>query len=408
MRKRILVIGGGVTGCSVVWHLATHGVGSVTLLERDKIGSGSTWHSAGNITWRPTDETDTSVLYMFDVIAELERATGIETGWLQTGRLHLARSAKGLAEMAELDEIAKARGFTSALLDPEMAAALHPLLSPETLYGAWHNSLSGRLNPTDLTTAYARAARNLGVDIREDCAVQDIIIKNGCVTGVVTDAGTITADVVVVSAGLWSRDMLDTKDVWLAQWPCEHFYVIADTALPLPRETPSFISPEDLIYGREEVRGMLLGCLDEAALTLDPGALPEPFTFSLLNPNWDKFAPYFEKAIELFPAIEDAPIRQFINGPEAFSADGDPLIGSLDGVEGLYLCSALGSRGVTLSGAAGHTISDLIAGNKPRFRALAAYSPNRFAGRGADTGWLREQVSGAPSHHYSQSNQCDS
>src|SRR5262249_9222331 len=152
-------------------------------------------------------------------------------------------------------------------------------------------------------------------------------IGNGRVRGVETTSGLIEADAVVVAAGLWSRDLLAAVDIPIAQWACEHFYVIAEVTPHLPRETPSFVCPEDLLYGREEVGGMLVGCFDENAKTIDAAALPEPFAFTLFPPAWDKIAPYFERAISLFPILETAPIRRFVNGPESFTPDDVPLIG---------------------------------------------------------------------------------
>ena len=167
-------------------------------------------------------------------------------------------------------------------------------------------------------------------------------------------------------AGCWRP-----SDIHLAQWACEHFYVIADVTPRLPRETPSFVAPEDLLYGREEVGGMMVGAFDEDAKTIDAASLPEPFAFTLLPPAWDKIAPYFEKAIAIFPSLETAPIRRFVNGPESFTPDDAPLIGPIPGIGGLHVCTAMNSGGVTYSAAAGHMVADLLAEATPRFDAAA-------------------------------------
>ena len=151
--------------------------------------------------------------------------------------------------------------------------------------------------------------------------VLSIAAESGRVMGVDTVDARIKADRVVLTAGLWSRALLLPLGIHLAQWACEHFYILADVAPRLRRETPSFVSPDDLIYGREEVGNLLLGCFDERAKTIDPEALPEPFTFTLLPPDWDKIAPYVERAIELFPVLGTAPVHRFVNGPESFTPD---------------------------------------------------------------------------------------
>ena len=399
MSKRIVVIGGGVTGCSVAWHLSERGLGDVVVLERDRIGAGTTWHSAGNITWKPLDDNDAPVRYMFDLIDRFEADGEHSTGWLRTGRLFLARSESDMALYAPMAAEAEARGYESAMLDPAEAAARHPLLDAGAIAGAWYNGLSGRLNPADLTACYVREAVRNGVELRENVTVEGLVASGGNIAAVLTGQGPVDADVVVVCAGLWSRDLVLPLDVPLAQWGCQHFYVIADIDPRLPRETPAFVSPADLVYGREEVGGLLLGCFDRDALTLEPDSLPEPFTFTLLEPNWDKFAPYFDGAAEVFPMLVDAPIRQFVNGPESFTPDGNPLIGPVAGVDGLYVASGMNSRGVTVSGASGHMIADMIAGDAPRFDP-AAYAPDRFGERAGDTEWLRAEVSATPSRYY--------
>jgi len=400
---RIAVIGGGVTGCSVAWHLAERGLGDVVLLERDRIGSGTTWHSAGNITWKPLEDNDAQVNYMFELIERFEADGEHTTGWVKTGRLFLARTDKGMKQFEPLAAEAEARGHGSPLIPAAEAARRHPLLNPDVFHGAWFNEWSGRLNPADLTACYARAARAAGAEVREQCGVLGLTVNGGRVRAVDTTQGSIDVDAAVICGGLWSRDLVLPLDVHLAQWGCQHFYVIAAVDVRLPRETPSFASPGDLVYGREEVGDFLVGCFDERALCLEPGQLPEPFVFTLLEPNWDQFAPYFERAAELFPVLADAPIKRFVNGPESFSPDGNPLIGPVAEVSGLFACSAMNSRGVTLSGASGHIIADMIEGVAPRFDP-SSYAPDRFGDKVADLAWLKQEVSATPSRYYLEAN----
>ena len=399
MTRRIAVVGGGVIGASIAWHLTLAEAGDVVLYERERLGAGTTWHSAGNITW--TVGPDDAVFAALEAIDAVARESGQDTGWLRTGRLFLARSEAGLEKYAALARVGEARGIESRMLSPAEAAHHHPLLDPAAIAGAWLNSLGGRVNPTDLTAAYARAARARGASLREGCAVTGIALRGGRVAGLETADGPIDADVVVVCAGLWSRRLLAGCGVALAQWGCEHFYVIARTDPPLERTTPSFVSPEDAIYGREEVGGQLVGCFDTDAITIegDHGAPPDDFAFSLLDENWDKFAPYGEAAMGLFPALKAAPISRFVNGPESFTPDGSPLIGPLEGIEGLFVASAMNSGGVTYSGLAGRLIADQVSGREPRYDP-APYAPSRFGARAADEAWLRQTIAQTPSGNY--------
>jgi glycine/D-amino acid oxidase-like deaminating enzyme len=399
---KCVVVGGGVVGTSVAWHLAKQGVGEVTLLERDRLGSGTTWHSAGNITWKPTPSYDAPILYAFETLDHLKQ-DGHETGWLKTGRMFLVRTADTRRILEQFDSVAREREIAARWLQPDEARALNPLLDPTTVEGIWLNPLSGRLNPADLTASYASAARRAGARISENVEVMGLAVKAGRVTGVETSDGFIAADIVVAAAGLWSRGLLAPLGVALAQWPCEHFYLIAEVAPRLARETPSFVAPDDLIYGREEVGKFLVGCFDENAKTFDPATLPKPFSFTLFPPDWDKIAPYFEKMMRMFPALEKAPIQHFVNGPESFTPDGLPLIGRVANIDGLLVATAMNSAGVTWSAMAGCQIADLIAESEPKFDP-GRYDPSRFGDRGADLDWLKAEVSGIVSQGYRNQN----
>jgi glycine/D-amino acid oxidase-like deaminating enzyme len=403
MARRIAVIGGGVVGCSAAWHLAQRELGEVVLIERDRLGSGTTWHSAGNITWRPGLHHDATVLYAFETLQRLTAETEQDTGWVKTGRLFLAHGAPALRRLEGYQEEAARRGMATRMVTGKEAAGLHPLLAADAIGGAWFNPLSGRVNPADLTAAYAKGARRRGVRILENCRATGLVLRDRRVRGVATATETIEADDVVVAAGLWSRGLLAAVGVPLAQWTCEHFYLIADVTPRLPRETPSFVAPEDLFYGREEVGGMMVGAFDEDAKTIDAAALPEPFAFTLFPPAWDKIAPYFQRAAAVFPALESAPIRRFVNGPESFTPDDVPLIGPVAGIDGLHVCTAMNSGGVTYSAAAGHMAADFVAGTEPRFD-VRAFAPGRFGDKAKDVSWLQREISAVVSRGYQQTN----
>src|SRR5215831_2452560 len=406
--RRIAVIGGGVTGCSVVWHLKSRGLGDVHLFERDRLGCGTTWHSAGNITWYSNGangeqllgDSDEQVLYLHELISRLEEQTGLSSGWRETGRIYLARGAADMESYSTLHTLAQASGVDTRLLSPKEAVSYHPLLNASALYGAYYNPRSGRLNPAGLVELYARSSRYLGVNIHEQARIRELSTESGRINGVVTAEGErLPFDDVVVCAGLWSAHLVGAQDIVLAQGGCEHMYIILEMPERVAPKTPSFLSATDLIYGREEVGGILLGFFDTNASVIDVGALPDPFSSALLNENWDKIAPYLESATELFPAFKDASVRSFINGPEAFTPDGKPFIGAAKGLPGLWLATGMNSYGITISGASGHTIADLVAGVPPRFSA-DIYRVDRFGEKARDPQWLRQSISDSPSGHF--------
>jgi glycine/D-amino acid oxidase-like deaminating enzyme len=403
--RRIAVIGGGITGCSVAWHLKSRELGDVHLFERDRIGAGTTWHSAGLVSWGPRGDYDAPVLYLHELITQLEEQTGLSAGWRNPGRLYLARDATTMDGFSDFYNGARERGFDARLLSPKEAASYHPLLNASALHGACYNPLSGRLDPAGLVELFARSGQSLGVHIHEQTRIRELSTESGRITGVVAgDGETLAFDDVVVCAGLWSPDLVAEQDIVLAQGGCEHMYVIMEMPERLASDTPAFLSSADLIYGCEEVGGILLGCFDSDANVIDAGDLPDPFSFALLNDNWDKFAPYFEAAAEFFPAFNDAPIRGFINGPEAFTPDGNPFIGAANGVEGLWLCTGMNSHGVTISGGTGHIVADLLAGAQPRF-SVDIYATDRFGEKARDPEWLKQKISDSPSGNFTSSDQ---
>jgi len=397
--RRILIVGGGVVGASVAWHVTARGLGEVVLLERDRLGSGTTWHSAGNITWKPVPDSDAPIEYMLDLLPRLERESGQSTGWLRTGRLFIARSDDALRTLEHHARAAEERGYGGSLLGPGEVRRHHPLAAPDAIAGAWLNPLSGRVNPADLLVAYARGARRRGARVEERCTARGLVLRNGRVHGVDTDRGIFDADAVVIAAGLWTRQLLAGAGLAVAHGACEHFYAIAAPVPALSRDTPSFICAEDLIYGREEVGGFLVGFFDRDAKCLDVATLPEPFAFTLLDEDWDQVGGYYRSACEIFPALTDAPIRKLVNGPESFTTDGRPLIGPVEGVDGLYLACAMNSGGVTYSAMAGHGIADWLENRPLRFDEFDC-RPSRFSAEECDPARVDSRMPNAPSNFY--------
>ncbi|MEO0400392.1 MAG: FAD-binding oxidoreductase [Pseudomonadota bacterium] len=402
MSYKVAIIGGGVIGTSIAWHLADRGGFDVSLYEREKLSSGTTWHSAGNITWGP--EEDQPDDYMMKLVDRLHEETGQDTGWRTTGRLHLACSDASMDALKLYVEDAKALGHAGQLFSGDEVTEFHPLASPEHIVGEWRNERSGRLNPTDLVNAFAKGARDKGVKIFENGPIKDVIVDGGRVRAIETFEDRIDADIVVMAAGLWSRDLLKRFDIHLGMSVLAHSYLIAETDPVLSRDTPSFECPEFSIFGREEVGRFLVGFFDDNAKVVDPKSLPELFSFALLQDDIDQIAPYYESAMRLFPALSEAPIRNIINGPETFTLDGDPIVGGFEYISGLYVACGMNSGGVTFAGMVGHHITDLLTGAKPRFTEYDM-RPERFGDKARDEAWVDAEVSRVPYRTYTKQGQ---
>ena len=280
-------------------------------------------------------------------------------------------------------------------LEPAEARRLNPLIEPSVTAGIWFNPFSGRLNPADLTAAFAKGARMKGARIEEGTVVEGLITKGNRISGLETSRGPIAADVVVVAAGLWSRGLLAPLGCHLAQWPCEHMYLIADVSPQLDRQTPSFVVPDCLAYGREEVGSLLIGFFDEDAIPIAPDALPEPFSFTLLAPRVARSHPTSSRRPRCTRPSQTR--RSSVSSMVlSLSPDGLPLIGRIEGIQDVLVASAMNSAGVTWSAMAGTLIADLIEGGETTVDPRP-YAPGRFGDRSADAGWLQAQASAAVS-----------
>ncbi|HSM45035.1 MAG TPA: FAD-binding oxidoreductase [Acidimicrobiia bacterium] len=393
----MVVVGGGVVGLSVAWHLLESGVQDVTVLERDRLGCGTTWHSAGHITWMPSPGIAAPIDYMIELVQKLTEETGQNTGWRRTGRLFLATNEKAMTAWERQHSMAAELGVHGQLLDPMDVRDHLPIVDPSAIVGAWLNPVSGRVNPTDLVAAYARGIRSRGGKLIEACPVNEIRVTDSAISGVATPRGPFEADAVVVCAGIWSRRLLATAGLAVAHGACEHLYALAEMEPPLPQGLPDFSCPEYLIYGREEVGGVMVGFFDENAKHIELEHFPDDFSFGLLAENWEQVASYYQNAIRIFPRLEEAPVR-LVNGPEAFTPDGLPLVGSVPGVNGLLVACGMNSSGVEYSGMVGSMVADQITGAEPRFRY--DYRPARFDRDQNDPGTIDSQMPDAPSSFY--------
>ncbi len=395
---RIVVIGGGVIGASVAWHLTRLGCPDVAVLERGQIGCGTTWHSAGNIVRMSTDPVAVEIYAQSaSVVAELDQRHTI--GWRPCGRVMLARTQERFQEFDTIIGILRNQGTQVESISPAEVQGKLPMMNTDDLVGALWSPGDGRVDPTALTAAYCREAKQSGARFFEGVEVKQALTEKGMVTGVETDQGQIKCEVVVNCAGMWARDLGLRNDIDIPLYAVEHFYALTETLDDTYPQMPTFRDPDGLIYGREEVGGLLVGCFDREALPVRLSDLPTPFEFGLLNENWDQFLPYMEQAIHRIPALADCGVRTLVNGPESFTPDAEAHLDEASGLKNYFVLAGLSSSGVTRSGGMGGALARWIVEGDPGMD-LSRYSLKRFGPEHNEESFLRQRVRDMPSAHF--------
>ena len=399
-QAEIVIIGGGVIGCSVAYHLGKLGRRDVVVLERHKIGCGTTWHSAGNVTRFATSPTMMKLLaYGAELYAGIEAETEQAVGWRNCGRVMMAQTPERMEELKRMTALGRALGTEIEILSPGEAAVKLPIIRTDDLVGAAFSPGDGRVNPTDLTMAYAKGARAHGIRFVEETRVTGVRVEGGAVRAVDTDAGEIACETVVNCGGLWAKQIGEMCGVTVPLHANEHFYMLTKPIDGVSPDMPTFRDPDSLTYGREDVGGLLVGCFDTDAKALPLERLPEDFAFALLNEDWDQFEPYMKSAIERIPALESVEVHTLLNGPESFTPDGNMLMGAAPELRGYYVLAAMNSGGVTLSGGAGHALADWIVEGHPTID-VTELDIRRFSPIHGNDAWLRERSREMTSFHF--------
>jgi 4-methylaminobutanoate oxidase (formaldehyde-forming) len=337
------------------------------------------------------------VSYGAEAMARVQEESGQEIGWRNVGRVMYTDNEARMETLRAMPETGRVLGIEVETLTPKEVARRLPIIDPTGLVGgAWIPS-DARLNPTDLVMAYAKAARRRGVSVRESVAVREISVRNGRVCAVVTDAGTIECDTVVVAAGLWSNEIVATCGLSLPLYALEHQYLITERIPGVDARLPLFLSYDDQLYGREEVGGLIVGSLDDNAIPIRTGEIPGNFSFSLLNERWAQFEPYMSTAMRRFPALRTAGVKLLINGPESFTPDGRMLLGPIPGVQGLFSTCGFNSNGIALSSAAGRYIAEWIVDGAAS-TDVTALDVRRFSPVQATEAFMRERVTEIPGY----------
>jgi glycine cleavage system T protein len=388
-----VIIGGGVIGCSVAYHLAKLGWREVVLLERKQLTCGTTWHAAGLIgQLRVTPNLTRLARYSAELYLGLEAETGQPTGFKQNGSVGLARTEARLTELRRQASMGRACGLEVHELSPAEASELYPLIEVGDLAGAIHIPADGQANPIDIAQALARGARQNGARIIEGCKVTAITKANGRATGVETELGPIRAEVLVNCAGMWGRAVGRMAGVSVPLHACEHFYVLTEPMPEVPPDLPVLRDPDGCLYVKEDAGKLLVGAFEPVAKPWGMAGIPDDFEFGELPEDWDHFMPILEDAMRRIPALERTGIRKFFCGPESFTPDDRYLLGEAPELAGFFVACGFNSIGIQSAGGAGKVLAEWIVGGHPPMD-LADVDIRRMQPFQSSARYLRERVS---------------
>ena len=396
----VVVIGGGVMGCSTLYHLAEAGVTDAILLERNRLTSGTTWHSAAQVrALRSTRNLTDLIRYSVSLYAKLEEETGQATGWINKGSLSIATSADRLVHIRRQEALAQLFGVRARSVSAGEAKERWPLMNADDVIGAVWSPDDGRVSPSDLCAALVKGARAREARIFEDTRVTGIVTRDGRIAGVETDAGMVRCDAVALCAGLWSRKVAAMAGAEVPVWPCEHFYLLTEPVEGIEGNIPSLSDHDGHLYIRDDSGGLLIGCFEPHARPIDPDRLGEDFAFQLLPEDWDHFEPMMRNALHRLPALETAGVRMLLNGPESFTPDGSFLLGEAAETRGLFLGCGMNSVGVATGGGAGMALAHCIVHGHPP-TDLHEADPKRFPSCFNSAAALAERVPEVLGKHY--------
>ena len=357
----VVIIGGGIIGCSVAYHLTKKGVTDVVLLERRQLTCGTTWHAAGLITTLRATENQTRLAkYSRDLYRNLAEETGQETGFMQIGSIQVASTEAWLEEMRRGCDLAASFGVESREITAGEIQDLWPVADVSDVLAGFYFPEDGRANPTDTTQALARGARMGGAKILENIEVSDVIIENGVVVGVQTSAGEVRCSSVVNCAGMWARELGKKSGVSIPLHPAEHYYLVSESLEGMHPNMPILRDPGNQAYYREETGKIMLGLFEDTAAPWASDGIPEHFCFDDLPPDWERMMPYLERAMERVPSMKEAGIQLFFCGPESFTPDHNYLMGKAPEVDGYFVAAGFNSLGILSAGGAGKVMADWI------------------------------------------------
>ncbi len=360
---KVVVIGGGVVGCSCAYHLAKFGWKDVILLERDKLTSGTTWHAAGLVSQLGPSATITKIRkYSLDLYKELEKKIGHSAGLRLNGAMSIAQEEGRWQELKRQATTAQLYDVNVQILDKNEIKDKVPLIKNDDLLGGIFMPGDGAGDPSGITQLLAKAARAEGAKIFEDSPVDDILIKNKRIEGVVVNGEKIQSEYIILATGMWSRQIGEKAGVSIPLYPAEHFYVITEPIKEIPKTLPVIRDFDSRTYFKEDAGKLLLGIFEGKSIPAfdKTNKVPEDFSFGEFPENLEHFEPYLNACMKRFPILENTGIRKFFAGPESFTPDTNSLLGEVPEVKNFFVCCGLNSIGIASAGGVGKVTAEWI------------------------------------------------
>nr|MDQ2705811.1 FAD-dependent oxidoreductase [Pseudomonadota bacterium] len=400
----IVVIGGGIIGCSTAYHLARDHKADIVLLEQGRLTSGSTWHAAGLVGQLRSSASITRVLkYSVELYKRLEAETGLATGWKMTGCLRLATNQDRWTEFRRLATTARSFGMDMQLISPAEVKAMWPLMDVSDLVGASWLPTDGQASPSDITQSLAKGARMHGAKIFEGVRVTGFEMKDGRIVRVTTTQGDIACEKVVNCAGQWARQVGAMAGINVPLLPVKHQYIITERLEGLAPDAPTIRDPDRRTYFKEEVGGLAMGGYEpnpRAWTTKLPGGdVPDDWEFRLFDDDFDHFEQHMSQAIARVPALESLGVKQMINGPESFTPDGNFILGIAPECRNMYVGAGFNAFGIASGGGAGWVLAEWVVGGEAPLD-LWGVDIRRFSGLHRDRQWVAERTLEAYGKHY--------
>ncbi|MBO6949131.1 MAG: FAD-dependent oxidoreductase [Rhodospirillales bacterium] len=365
-KARVVIVGGGVIGCSIAYHLTKIGVEDVVLLERKQLTSGTTWHAAGLIgQLRDNHHMTNLAKYTAELYLELEKETGQATGYKVNGSLSTATHEGRMEDLLRRADMARVFGLQVDVLSPEECKEHHPLIEIHDVIGGIFLPSDGQADPVGITQALAKGARMGGAQIFENTKVERVLVDGDKVTGVETETGNVMADHVVLACGMWTREFASRIGVTVPLHACEHFYIVTEPFEGCTPGLPVYRDYDYQAYYKEDAGKMLLGAFELKAKPWGMDGIRDDFCFDQLPDDFDHFAPILEAALRRMPALENAGIQTFFCGPESFTPDDRYHLGAAPEVEGLFVAAGMNSIGVQSAGGVGRLMAGWIVDGHP-------------------------------------------
>jgi 4-methylaminobutanoate oxidase (formaldehyde-forming) len=397
---KVVIVGAGIVGCSLAYHLTKLGWKDVVLLEQNLVGGGTTWHAAGLVGRLRASNPMTRInKYSAELYAGLERETGHSVGWKQVGSLIVGRSEERMTQLRRTAAMSERFGVEVQMISPEAALEKWPLLRIDDVLGAAWLPHDGKLIPKEVAIALAKGAQSRGAKLAENVRVLNVNTRDGRATGVETDAGRIDAEYVVLTGGMWTRELGLRSGVTIPLYPVEHHYIVTESLPGAFDELPVGRDPDLCIYFRGEGDAVMLGAFQNYSKAWMVDKIPDKFSFQLLEPDWEKFSEPLANGKHRIPALETAKFAKFVNGPESFTPDNNIIMGEAPGLRNLYVAAGFNSVGIASAGGAGKYLAEWMLEGEAT-TDLWSVDIRRFSPWANNLPYLRERVTEVLGLHY--------